>query len=37
LRMGRGCRLRVLDKNDLAATEGLEQGLESFNRTSKRR
>jgi len=35
LRLGRGCRLRVLDKNDLAATQGLDQGLESFNRMEK--
>ena len=35
LRMGRSGRLRVLDKNDLSAKHGLEQGLESFNRTAK--
>jgi len=35
LRMGRSGRLRVLDKDDFSATQGSEQGLESFNRTSK--
>jgi replication factor A1 len=35
LRMGKSGRLRVLDKNDLLAKPGLEQGLESFNRTAK--
>jgi replication factor A1 len=31
LRIGRSGRLRVLDKNDLAAPQGLDHGLESFN------
>jgi hypothetical protein len=35
LRMGRSGRLKVLDKNDLAATQGLEQSLENFNRKAK--
>jgi hypothetical protein len=35
LRMGRGCRLKVLDKNDLTATQESEQSLENFNRKAK--
>jgi len=35
LRMGRSGRLRVLDKDDFSAIQGLEQGLESFNRKAK--
>jgi hypothetical protein len=35
LRMARSGRLKVLDKNELAATQGLEQSLENFNRKAK--